>query len=676
MADLTQYYDALKKADAAGNTEDAKRLADYIRANREPKEEKKAPQKDLQGIPDPFSGLMMGSGTEADVTKGALSGVGQLFTGIGELLPGAAGRESAKATKQLQEVGSPEMQTGAQVAMGFAPVGGAATLGKTALQKILSGGLGGSLYGAITPTGIEDTSERLAEKGKSAALTGALGLGLGSLSPLASGTKSLYKLLTGAKTQQEVANVAKEALRAADAGERTLTKEERSLLEQQVADAEKKAQIEKSSAKTERQKQSALSVMPGVKTEEEAGKFRPIPQTVTDVGNYIRDQAENFVNSIKKQRNAAADKNFSAARESAAAREAKADNASFYQPSGVSGLAKPQVFTDTGPIIADINGRIQKGGSSDYLNSLRNLKADLERTKAFEGLEIIRRRLGDAAFGAPEEGFKAIGQQLSGDMYKMLSDQMKKFEPNFEKYLADYKRLSEPIEVFGTKVGKKLTETQDSAGKYYANTAEQIAKDVFSSPEKFSMFVDAVGGNKQIAEAAARRYFTGLLETAKTPKEVEKILRDNRELFKSIPNVKKEIEEKYLGQLVQAETRQAAAKTELAGLTDADKIVADKLKNVEGAKKLFSDAVSSITTAKPGKAIETFDTQLKNIREAEQRAGVQLISDQQVAILREQMKAVENIADLTQRARVIAGLMASFLGISTVGKGVTTALGY
>lgn len=36
MADLTQAYDALKKADAAGNSADAKRLADYIRSNGSP----------------------------------------------------------------------------------------------------------------------------------------------------------------------------------------------------------------------------------------------------------------------------------------------------------------------------------------------------------------------------------------------------------------------------------------------------------------------------------------------------------------------------------------------------------------------------------------------------------------------------------------------------------------
>ena len=139
------------------------------------------------------------------------------------------------------------------------------------------------------------------------------------------------------------------------------------------------------------------------------------------------------------------------------------------------------------------------------LKNIKQLKKDVEKTKSFEGLEVIRRRLGDAAFGAPEEGYKAIGQQFSGDMYKALSDQMKGYSKDFSKYLDDYKRLSKTIESYGTKIGKSLTDTQDTAGKYYVKTAEQVAKDIFSSPEKYRTFIDAVGGNKQIAEAAARR---------------------------------------------------------------------------------------------------------------------------------------------------------------------------
>jgi hypothetical protein len=47
MADLNQLYDALRKADAAGNVEDAKRLADYIRqvsGAAEPVAEQKRPE--------------------------------------------------------------------------------------------------------------------------------------------------------------------------------------------------------------------------------------------------------------------------------------------------------------------------------------------------------------------------------------------------------------------------------------------------------------------------------------------------------------------------------------------------------------------------------------------------------------------------------------------------------
>jgi hypothetical protein len=46
MTDLNQLYDALRQADAAGNTEDAKKLADYIRS------QSAAPAPTLQKAPE------------------------------------------------------------------------------------------------------------------------------------------------------------------------------------------------------------------------------------------------------------------------------------------------------------------------------------------------------------------------------------------------------------------------------------------------------------------------------------------------------------------------------------------------------------------------------------------------------------------------------------------------
>jgi hypothetical protein len=420
---------------------------------------------------------------------------------------------------------------------------------------------------------------------------------------------------------------------------------------------------EKAAAKAAPAGQRSLRELAGVQTLPEAGAFKPIPQTPTEVGNFLRQQAENFVKSIKTQRNEAAKVGFANAKNEAALKQRLGQ------------------YVDTKPLVAEIDNLIAKGGSTDYIRSITQLKNDLAVTKDFEGLEVIRRRLGDAAFGLPEEGYKAIGQGFAKDMYKGLADQMKAYSSDFEKYLADYARLSKNIEAHGTKVGKGLTETQDAAGMYYAKPAEQVAKDIFSSPEKYKQFIDAVGGNLEIAAAAGRRFFAGKLESAKTPADVEKILKDNRELLRQpgmssvkqdIANAKKDIES-YLASL-----RQSGKRTEAAGsiaeeaktaqkaiaeeVKDLDKAAATKLKGVSEAKTIMSDAVKALSSAKPGKAIETFDsTVLPQIRAAEIKAGTRLLSDQQIETLRQQVQQLEKISDSTTRTRIITGVISSYI---------------
>jgi hypothetical protein len=269
-------------------------------------------------------------------------------------------------------------------------------------------------------------------------------------------------------------------------------------------------------------------------------------------------------------------------------------------------------------------------------------------------------------------------------MYKALSDQMKGYSKDFAKYLDDYKRLSKTIEAYGTKVGKGITETQDAAGKYYAKTAEQVTKDIFSSPEKYRMFVDAVGGNKEIAEAAARRYFAGLAETAKTPEKIQDLLRTNRAILNEFPFVRKEIESRYLAPLVKAETRAGAATKRIEQTEEAKKIAqeradeaakaeqsrfgevaetsAQKTKDIEAAQKTFSDSMQALANAKPGKAIETFDNAvLPKIREAEGKSGVSLLSEQQEQALRNQVSQLEKISDKTTRSRWAASIVSTIL---------------
>jgi hypothetical protein len=543
------------------------------------------------------------------------------------------------------------------------------------------------------------TAEAVGEYGPAVVggVSGLYKLGRAGLRGLA-GT-DLGQLLLGKKTEAQRAALQKEAQALGSAGKQALTAEEaaqqqrlaaagaeeqRGLTEavsrglSEIAKEEQKAKIAKKAAlKAETQSALGLRELPGVRTMAEAGQFKPVPMTASEIGGYIREQAEKFLSSVKSQRNAAADKNFGAAKDAAKTLEAQG------------------TFVNTQPIVAQLDSLLAKGGTSDYLRSINQLKQDVQNTKSFEGLEVIRRRLGDAAFGAPEEGYKAIGQQFSGDMYKVLSDQMKGYSKEFAKYLDDYKRLSKTIEAYGTKVGKGIVETQDAAGKYYAKTAEQVAKDIFSSPEKYRMFVDAVGGNKEIAEAAARRYFAGLAETAKTPQKIEDLLRTNRAILNEFPFVRKEIESRYLAPLVKAETRAGAAtkrieqteeakkiaqeiadeaaKAEQARFGEVEKTTAQKSKDIQSAQKTFSDSVQALANAKPGKAIETLNNSvIPKIREAESKSGISLLSEQQRQDLMRQVQLLESISDKTERARtaakIIGGLTVGYAGTTAVGR--------
>ena len=495
--------------------------------------------------------------------------------------------------------------------------------------------------------------------------------------------KDLAQSLLQKKTAKSQAELAQEAERLGYQGQQTAASQAQA--EQKAAEAQRKKleadaasqQTKAAQAETAGQKATAaggrtLRELTGVRTLPEAGGFKPIPQTVTDVGNFIRQQAENFVKGVKAQRDKAAKTSFSAAKNDAAQKQALGQ------------------FVDTQPIVNTLDSMIAKGGSSDYIRSLETLKNDLAVTKDFEGLEVIRRRLGDAGFGLPEEGYKAIGQGFAKDMYKSLSGQMKSYSKNFEKYLDDYKRLSQNLEAYGSRVGKGITQTQDAKGLYYAKTAEQIAKDIFSSPEKFKTFVDAVGGNRQIADAAARRYFAGLAEKATTPKAVEDLLRDNRALLNEVPAIRQELTTRYLEPLRQSSRRSTAAgaikeeSTEAAKqfnkqVKDVDASLSKKLEGIESGKTIYSDAINTLSSAKPGKAVEQFDsTVLPRIRDAEQKAGVKLIDESQIQMIRKQVQQLDQIADKARREVVASQIAAGLFGLGAaygVGKKTVEVLG-
>jgi hypothetical protein len=91
MAELNQLYDALRKADAAGNTEDAKQLADYIRSQSAAPAVPAVPQKAPEDV-----GFFEGAG--AALGRGFES-FGEMTTGLG-----LAGKQITGQTEEVRKV--------------------------------------------------------------------------------------------------------------------------------------------------------------------------------------------------------------------------------------------------------------------------------------------------------------------------------------------------------------------------------------------------------------------------------------------------------------------------------------------------------------------------------------------------------------------------------------------
>lgn len=154
---------------------------------------------------------------------GVLSGIGQMFTGIGEMLPQEyGGKASAEATQALKEVGEPGGQAIGKAGAAIAPftagakltqlgLSGLKALGRTItgveaapaivaapariVGSALEGAAGGATAGAATPTGMGSAEERWKakeEEAKREALFGAaIGGGVGTLGEVVRGIGAL-----------------------------------------------------------------------------------------------------------------------------------------------------------------------------------------------------------------------------------------------------------------------------------------------------------------------------------------------------------------------------------------------------------------------------------------------------------------------------------------------------
>lgn len=122
----------------------------------------------------------------------------------------------------------------------------------------------------------------------------------------------------------------------------------------------------------------------------------------------------------------------------------------------------------------------------------------------FRTLEVVRRYLDDVRYGADLEGYGAIGRKAAGDASKALNKAMADHLPSFSEYKDTWRKLSEPLDVMGTKLGRVLFDAEGgAAGKAVPKTPDaKIPEKLFSSKENIELYTKTLAGGEAASPAA------------------------------------------------------------------------------------------------------------------------------------------------------------------------------
>ena len=390
-------------------------------------------------------------------------------------------------------------------------------------------------------------------------------------------------LKIGAKAREQ-SKALQERLVRESGKEAGVASEKAALAEQQALAAETLAQ------RQARETELAARGLPGVRTAQEAGRFKPIAQTTQEIGDEIRGSATRVMDTLKARRASNAETLKQDAFGKALQREeagetvesTKAYNDALEE---IDAMIRNPVTGLTNAPVDEIAGQLKKVRGFLDRTVVNETGEVISRPAAsFEGLETARRFLNDRALGLPAEGYDAIGQQMSRQLAKRIEAVMTEFSPDIAKFLSQYKKDSEPLRVFQTKVGKVLTGEQlPTPGTNFFNySAKDLPGAVFKSKENYDALIGTLGNNRQLAESQAKRFFAAQLESKGSAKEVENFIRQNRAMLKETNAIADA--ERFAINLRAAEKRGAAAKQvgEVQTKTAKEqKALADNLRTLE-----------------------------------------------------------------------------------------------
>jgi len=470
-----------------------------------------------------------------------------------------------------------------------------------------------------------DRAQRARERGEQPAAT-MLGtftpeiIGVGSLAVGATryGTSKLYGMLNDAfgGDAKKLASSLKSYAATKSGEEAKAASKLAQQAESKAAEYERSVDVAKTSAESqERQAAQTFRELPGTKTKMEAGRYRPVPETTESIGTRIKSYADKVMTSLKSKRDAAATKNKAEAFNEALAKEKqglKVENTAAFKNMTKAidtALKNPETGLSNVPV-AEVASQLQKVKTSLTGIQLDRATGEVVTSPvSFEGMELMRRSLRDRSYGLPAEGYDAIGQQQAGKLADAVEKAMEEFSPKIRTFLDQYRKDSEPLRVFHSKIGKALVGEQEAARGYASVASSDIPSRVFKNKDSFESLVDSLGGNRELANAEARKFFTSEMEKlSNDPAKIEKFILSNRSILESTGS--KKMAEEYLANASKFAKRSEAGVKRVGEAEKASKLATKESEKLASQQKEFETIQSQINVAKDASDIVSLNRQL------------------------------------------------------------------
>lgn len=383
------------------------------------------------------------------------------------------------------------------------------------------------------------------------------------------------------------------------------------------------------------------------------------PANVADIGAEARNLIDTRLQTLRTQRQAAADANMGGAFAEAEAKEragSRIKQTTAFQ-SGVelindilrnpdtkmSNVNLPQIRDQLNRVKSAITGRtVAEDGSV------------VDREVSFRSLEYLRRFLGDRAAGLPAEGFDAIGQQQAGKLKEIVENIQREFVPGFGKALDQYKVDSQPISQFKSRFGKTLTGREDFDFSKFSTFAADLPAQIFKNRDTVDEAIALSGGNAQQLEQLARQFVSDQIQQ-KNGKQIADFLFENRGWLERFPQLRQDINT-FASTLGTAESvasrrqklasalgtqigsvRKTAAK-EVKGVTEeAQKLAGQQVPQAETEAGLALEAAQKLANSRL-QAGEIEAQKLADALEAQRVASASKVEGQRKAIMSEAEK--------------------------------------